>query len=457
MKTKLKNCVEILDSKRIPLSSAERKGLSKIYPYYGAQGIVDYVDRYIFDGEYILVAEDGNNLKSCSESIATWATGKFWVNNHAHILGTKTGYCLKYIYYLLTSLDLRGYITGSAQPKLNQENLANIELELPDYAIQCQVAEVLSSIDKKKENNSAICSKLESMAKLLYDYWFVQFDFPDENGKPYKSSGGKMVWNEELKREIPEGWEAVSFGECIESINTGLNPRDNFTLNTGGSIKYLTVKNLTKDGTIDFTSCDYIDEEARTIVHRRSDIKIGDILFASISPLGRCYIIMDEPEDWDINESVFSIRPKSDKMTSSFLYMCFTSERFIKQAEGSSTGSVFKGIRIAVLQELKTILPPKGILDRFDEQSHKMFAMKQNALEENKQLASLRDFLLPMLMNGQVKVEDNLQQNEVVIPFKDNYERKFELWLENQGLAARGTVSRKTLRAVFDAMDDDDK
>ena len=86
------------------------------------------------------------------------------------------------------------------------------------------------------------------MAKLLYDYWFVQFDFPDENGKPYKSSGGKMVWNEELKREIPAGWDVSSFEDCVSSVNTGLNPRDNFKLNIGGKIRYLTVKNLTKEG-----------------------------------------------------------------------------------------------------------------------------------------------------------------------------------------------------------------
>lgn len=82
--------------------------------------------------------------------------------------------------------------------------------------------------------NISISHDLEAIAKLLYNYWFVQFDFPDENGKPYKFSGGKMVWNEQLKREIPVSWNVASFGDCIESINTGLNPRDNFVLNTGG-------------------------------------------------------------------------------------------------------------------------------------------------------------------------------------------------------------------------------
>ena len=217
----LKECVEILDSKRIPLSSSERKRLKKIYPYYGAQGIIDYVENYIFDGEYILIAEDGNNLKSLQQNIATWVEGKFWVNNHAHILGKKKGYNLRYIYYLLSILDLRGYITGSAQPKLNQENLAGIQLQLPNINRQNKVAQILSCIDNKIEINNKINSELEVMAKTIYDYWFLQFEFPNEEGKPYKTSGGKMVWNEEVKREIPDGWKVKKVEETCTTLLGG--------------------------------------------------------------------------------------------------------------------------------------------------------------------------------------------------------------------------------------------
>lgn len=313
-----------------------------------------------------------------------------------------------FLSYYLDRPETRKWIVshavGSNMPNLNTDILSNIPVELPSKEEQDSIVSVLECIEKQIDNNTTICFDLETMAKLLYDYWFVQFDFPDENGKPYKSSGGKMVWNEQLKREIPVRWSVASFGDWIESINTGLNPRDNFVLNTGGTIKYLTVKNLTKEGTIDFSSCDYVDESARTIIHRRSDIQIGDVLFASIAPLGRCYIIMSPPTDWDINESVFSIRPNKENMTSSFLYMSFTNDSFIKKAEGSSTGSVFKGIRIATLQGMQTLLPPKSILDRFDEQVKPLFVRKALAIEENQQLSSLRDFLLPMLMNGQVKI-----------------------------------------------------
>lgn len=405
MRAKLGDVTENLDYKRVPIAQKDRADLEKLYPYYGAQGIVDYVDDYIFDGEYLLVAEDGENLRSRKNSIVTFAKGKFWVNNHAHILGEKAGTNLTYIYYLLKGLDLSGYITGSAQPKLTQENLSRLEIDIPDVQCQKDVATLLSTIDTKIDNNNAIAAELEGMAKDLYDYWFVQFDFPDENGKPYKSSGGKMVWNEELKREIPEGWEVASFSKCIQSINTGLNPRDNFKLNTGGAVRYITVKNLTTNGNIDFSSCDFIDNKARDIVHQRSDISKGDILFASIAPLGRCFLIDESPENWDINESVFSIRPNYTNVTSLFLYMTFMGETFIKTATNSSTGSVFKGIRINDLLNMKTIIPALPVLRSFDKQMNPMFTMKSKCSNEILELASLRNFLLPMLMNGQVKVK----------------------------------------------------
>lgn len=317
-----------------------------------------------------------------------------------------------YFYYCLTNqsflnvLQMRAENRIGSFPQITFELLSEYSFPIPSLEEQRQIVHVLSTIDDKIANNNAICAEVEAMAKLLYDYWFVQFDFPDENGKPYKSSGGKMVWSEELKREIPEGWEYGPFADCIQSINTGLNPRDNFKLNTGGSIRYLTVKNLTTQGVIDFSSCDYIDEDARSIVHRRSDIAVGDILFASIAPLGRCYLISEPPKDWDINESVFSIRPNFQRTTSQFLYMTFMSEAFIKKATNSSTGSVFKGIRINDLLSTMALLPPIDLLHVFDKKVNELFAMKSNCAAENTNLVSLRDFLLPLLMNGQVTFKE---------------------------------------------------
>ena len=241
------------------------------------------------------------------------------------------------------------------------------------------------------------------MAKTIYDYWFVQFDFPEENGKPYKSSDGKMIYTD--GHIIPNGWKICKIQDIISSICTGLNPRDNFSLGSG-NIKYITVKNLTTNGTLDFTGCDTIDESARIIVHNRSDIQTEDILFASIAPLGRCYLIQTEPTDWDINESVFSIRANIDVVTPTFLYLYFMSDAFIKQATSSSTGSIFKGIRINTLLDTELCVPPLSVITQFENKLASTLPLKSKSCEEIQKLTNLRDWLLPMLMNGQATIED---------------------------------------------------
>ena len=309
-------------------------------------------------------------------------------------------------YYLLTDAvkaKINNSAVGSTMASLNTDILGDIEINLPSHEEQSKIAATLSAIDRKIRNNNCINDYLEEMAKALYDYWFVQFDFPNENGKPYKSSGGKMV--NANGHIIPEGWTFCKVQDIISNICTGLNPRDNFKLGTG-DIKYITVKNLTTNGTLDFTGCDTIDESARAIVHNRSGIQIGDILFASIAPLGRCYLIQSEPTDWDINESVFSIRANTDIVTPSFLYLYFMSDAFIKQATSSSTGSIFKGIRINTLLETELCVPPLSVILKFEERLASTFPLKSKNYEEIQRLSNLRDWLLPMLMNGQATIGD---------------------------------------------------
>ena len=314
-----------------------------------------------------------------------------------------------FLYYYLKSEFIKTQINrnliGAVQKALTLDMFGNLSISLPSIEMQKEISSCLRKLDAKLTNNDAIISELESMAKLLYDYWFVQFDFPDENGKPYKSSGGKMVWNEELKRDIPEGWKADRLGCLISKISTGLNPRDNFKFVDKG-IDYYTVKNLCVDGHLDNSGCDHIDRSAQSIIHERSNISIGDILYASIAPLGRTYLITDAPENWEINESIFSIRPNTDKTTSVFLQMYLKSEYLIKLFEQCSVGSIFKGVRIDMLQNSVVLIPSFSIVKKFTNQIKDIVLMQHNKWKENAELTSLRDFLLPLLMNGQVKIGD---------------------------------------------------
>ena len=367
----------------------------------------DNIEEYLLSENDIVFARTGNS------------TGRSYLYDKRHGELVYAGFLIrykideskinpKYVHYFTNSNYYKQWVknlsNGSTRGNINAQTFADCEIIFPERVQQDILVKILSSIDDKIALNTRINAELEAMAKQLYDYWFVQFDFPDENGKPYKSSGGKMVYNEKLKREIPEGWGAKPVSNFIEHINTGLNPRQNFVLGNG-NIKYITVKNLRTDGTIDFSNCDLIDEDARAKVHKRSGIQTKDILFASIAPLGRCHIIMRDPDDWDINESVFSIRPKQKIISPYYLYIYFMSDWFVKKAEKESAGSIFAGIRVNSLMEMPLLYAPHQIFESFEEKVDSLFIKKELLSNEINSLTQLRDSLLPMLMNGQVTIE----------------------------------------------------
>lgn len=334
---------------------------------------------------------------------------KFVFQRHIAILKPNADVDSKYLYY--TMLNPMFYrmadklAIGCAQRTITLDALRNIVIDVPPIERQQSITNALKAIDDKITLNNRINDNLQQMAKTIYDYWFTQFDFPNEHGNPYLSSNGQMVWNETAKQKLPVGWSCSKMETAIENIRTGLNPRDNFKLG-GGSIKYITVKNLRSDGVLDFSGCDTIDEAARQIVHRRSDVSVGDILFASIAPLGRCYLVQEAPQDWDINESVFSIRYNKSTVTPEYLYMHLQSEAFVKESTACSTGSIFKGIRINSLMDSTIIVPPMQVIESFSKEVRQLFALQNKLNKETHALTQLRDWLLPMLMNGQATVSD---------------------------------------------------
>ena len=162
------------DSARIPVKRADRR--PGPYPYYGASGIVDSVSDYLFDGEYLLIAEDGENLRTRNTPIAFLANGKFWVNNHAHIVRGNHKANTRYLMYALSELDVSGYLTGSTMPKLTQGNMNRISLLTPPLSEQRAIAHILGTLDDKIELNRRMNETLEEMARALFKSWFVDFD-----------------------------------------------------------------------------------------------------------------------------------------------------------------------------------------------------------------------------------------------------------------------------------------
>ena len=171
---RLAELTENFDTLRTPVKEADRR--RGPYPYYGASGVVDHVDSFLFDGEYLLIAEDGENLRTRRTLVAFLARGKFWVNNHAHVVRGNDQADTRFLMYALSAVDISAYLTGSTMPKLTQGNMNRIVLQAPPISEQRAIARILGALDDKIDLNRRMSETLEAMARALFKSWFVDFD-----------------------------------------------------------------------------------------------------------------------------------------------------------------------------------------------------------------------------------------------------------------------------------------
>lgn len=285
---------------------------------------------------------------------------------------------------------------GSVFDTINLKSFDLMEIEIPKtISTQQKIAKVLSDLDAKIEINNRINIELEAMAKTLYDYWFVQFDFPDTNGKPYKSTGGKMVWNAELKREIPEGWEVNELGNILNT-DLGGTPSTKIEKFWSGDIPWLNSGEIANFPIVE--SEDHITHEA-----------ISNSA-ATLMPAGTCVLSITRhlrPSilaiDACANQSVVGIF-ESEKYKSSFIYPYLKNEipRLMTLRSGAQQPHINKG----TVDESLMIEPSILILEKYYKKASPIYKQIINNSFQNQELASLRDWLLPMLMNGQVSVGD---------------------------------------------------
>ena len=244
----------------------------------------------------------------------------------------------QYIYNANVFFNFEGKTSGIKNLQLDAA-LSSIQIQEWQLSDQNRIADILMNLESKMHINIEINQNLEAMAKQLYDYWFVQFDFPDENGKPYKSSGGKMVWNEKLKQNTPEGWNDCTLNFYIGRITNGLNPRQNFVLGSGKNY-YVTIRSLSGNN-IDWNNCDRCDDEALRKINSRSQLAIGDVIFSAIGTIGRTYYILDTPDNWNISETSFTLRPNVN-VPSSFFYSLLRSDEVQIKADKAAMGSTLR-------------------------------------------------------------------------------------------------------------------
>ena len=288
----------------------------------------------------------------------------------------------------------------SVQNNINLDNIRNLEITIHDLETQDIISNVLSSIDRKIENNNNLSSELESLAKTIYDYWFVQFDFPDENGKPYKSSGGKMVYNEELKREIPVGWKVKPLGEYISVIRgVSYKPADELKQNSENSISLLKSNNI-QNGTINFEQPVFLPQH---LADKNQWLTEGSVFITmssgSKAHMGKTAIVY---KNLPYVFGAFCAKIIIDDSVRGYLSTYFRSEWFRVYIENVTAGTSINNIGNDQLTSILLPFPTREIQKRFEDYLKPIFARQGELRAENQQLASLRDWLLPMLMNGQV-------------------------------------------------------
>lgn len=281
-------------------------------------------------------------------------------------------------------------------PNLNTAILSNVPLLVPYKTTQRKIAAVLSSLDAKIDCNNRINAELVAMAKTLYDYWFVQFNFPDKNGKPYKSSGGKMVFSPTLKREIPAGWRDSNILAVADVLGGG-TPTKKTPDYWNGDIPFFTPTDA--DGTIfKFATAESITEEGL----KKSSTKLFEKNTVFITARGSVGKLVLTGTGMAMNQSCYALRAKPDI---SHTYLFFLANELIHHLKVKSSGSVFDSIVSNDIEFTNLAIPDSAFVEKFAAVVEPAFKRISANTQENQHLTQLRDWLLPMLMNGQVTVE----------------------------------------------------
>ena len=314
----------------------------------------------------------------------------------------------QYCYYLLISDKITNYLCGQntntsgSHKRIDPDNFLNIEIKLPKMSIQRQVGKTLSALDRKIVLNKQINDNLEAMAKQLYDYWFVQFDFPNEEGKPYKSSGGAMVWNEKLKREIPEGWYAENICKIANILSGGTPSKAVDEYWNNGTIPFFGPTDC-NGSVFQIKTADHITQKG--LEHCASSLfEEGIVIITARGSIGKL-VIVGTP--MAMNQSCYALQSKEGE----YEYLYFLTTQLIDCLKAKGSGSVFKSIIASDIEHSTLCIATENVVSDFCKKVKPLFEkLKANTIEIA-ELTKQRDELLPLLMNGQASVNYHLSDD----------------------------------------------
>lgn len=451
----LEEACEILDSKRKPIKKSDRK--AGVFPYYGASGIADYIDDFAFDGTHLLLSEDGDNLKTQNTPVAFLAKGKFWVNNHAHVLKGKDGNLTEYICYALQVADIKSYISGSTRPKITQGDMRKIRFNLPPLEEQKTIAHILGKLDDKIELNRQMNQTLEQMAQALFQSWFVDFDpvldnaitqgneIPEvlhtkaENRRAVLNnplSGGDkgvgapllktnpelaaqfpstFTYNETLGKYIPEGWEVKELNDVLSTI---IDHRGKTPKKLGGDwvdegYPAISAKNVKDGKLIRPDMIRFINDELYA-KWMKEPVQKGDIIMTSEAPMGEMFFIADDT-NYVLSQRLYGMRADGENITPLYLYNWLQTDIAQGDLEGRCTGTTVTGIKQSELRKVLAMCPSIQLQHSFESLVNDFFNRINNSNKQTETLERLREVLLPQLISGKVKVPEALLRVQEVV------------------------------------------
>ncbi len=390
----LGDLTENLDNRRIPVKGPDRR--SGPYPYYGASGIVDHVDKYLFDGEYLLVAEDGENLRSRQTPIAFIARGKFWVNNHAHIVRGNQFADTRYLCYVLSQTDVSGYLTGSTMPKLTQGNLNRIPIIAPPLSTQRAIARVLGTLDDLIELNRETNEILEEMARALFKSWFVDFDpvRAKLEGRPPAGMDAATAalfpdhFQDSELGEIPMGWRVGSVYE-ISSVTYGAPFASKlFNANRNGR-PLIRIRDLPGESPGVWTE----EEHPKGYLVQPGDIVVG------MDGEFRAYLWGGE-EAW-LNQRVCVFAPKPG-FSAAFVRNSIIAP--LAEVEATEIATTVIHLGKGDIDRFKAIIPTSEVSAECAALCQPLYDKIVVGKQESRDLAALRDTLLPKLLSGEITI-----------------------------------------------------
>jgi type I restriction enzyme S subunit len=392
------------DGRRVPVREADRK--PGPYPYYGASGIVDHVDGYLFDGDYLLIAEDGENLRTRQTPVAFMATGKFWVNNHAHIVQGNERSTTRFLHYALAATDISGYLTGSTMPKLTQGNLNRIPVVAPPLPEQKRIAHILGSLDDKIELNRRMNATLEGISRAIFKSWFVDFDPVRQ-----KAAGKQPVgmdsqtaalfpdsFEESEIGEVPKGWAVTEVRDFLslkrESVDPAEHPAETFDHYSIPAFD---------------AGCWPSPDVGHAIKSQKLLVPPGCVLISKLNPrTPRVWVPQATSDRRRIASTEFLVAVPAETKGVGLAYLfCFAlSESVVDYlaCHASGTSNSHQRVRPDDVLSYQVALPPADVLLAFDRVAGPPLRKACHARAQSWSLAALRDTLLPKLLSGEIRV-----------------------------------------------------